>query len=95
MSNHNDNKSEVHLEEGEKHLLLDHNYDGIHELDHPLPTWWQYTFYGGIIFAVLYFILFQIMGAPSLRDEFKKEFAKIQTLQEQFTKKNGAFDEVK
>jgi cytochrome c oxidase cbb3-type subunit 3 len=95
MSNHNDNKTEVHLEEGEKHLLLDHNYDGIHELDNPLPTWWQYTFYGGIIFAVLYFILFQIMGAPNLREEFKKEFAKIQTLQEEFNKKNGAFDEVK
>ena len=95
MSNHNDNKTEVHLEEGEKHLLLDHNYDGIHELDNPLPTWWQYTFYGGIIFAVLYFILFQIMGAPSLRDEFKKEFAKIESLQEEFNKKNGAFDVVK
>jgi cytochrome c oxidase cbb3-type subunit 3 len=94
-SNNNDNKTEIHLEAGEKNLLLDHNYDGIHELNHPLPSWWKFTFYGGIIFAVLYFILYQIMGAPTLRDEFKKEFAIIQTHQDEFNKKNGAFDEEK
>ena len=95
MSNNNDNKTEVHVEAGEKHLLLDHNYDGIHELNHPLPSWWKFTFYGGFVFAIFYFILFQIMGAPTLRDEFKKEYAKIQELQAEFSKKNGSFDEVK
>ncbi|MGZ3788796.1 MAG: cbb3-type cytochrome c oxidase N-terminal domain-containing protein [Bacteriovorax sp.] len=95
MSNNNDNKTEVHLEAGEKGLLLDHNYDGIHELDNPLPSWWKLTFYLGIIFAFFYFILYQIMGAPSLRDEFKKDWAEIQTLQEKFNKSHGAFDEVK
>jgi len=95
MSNNNDNKTDIHLEEGEKHLLLDHNYDGIHELNHPLPSWWKFTFYGGIIFAIFYFILFQIMGAPSLRDEFTKEYAKIQSLQDEFNRKNGAYDEAK
>ena len=95
MSNNNDNKIEVLLEAGEKNLLLDHNYDGIHEFNHPLPSWWKFTFYGGIIFAIFYFILFQIMGAPTLRDEFKKEFAVIEKLQEDFNKKHGSFEEVK
>lgn len=95
MSNNNDNKTEIHLEAGEKNLLLDHNYDGIHELDHPLPSWWKFTFYGGILFAIFYFILYQIMGAPTLRDEFKKEYAIIVNLQEQFNRKNGSFDEEK
>ena len=95
MSNNNGNNTEVHVEEGEKHLLLDHNYDGIHELNHPLPSWWNFIFYGGIIFAIFYFILFQMMGAPSLRDEFNKEYAKIKILQEEFFKQNGGFDETK
>jgi cytochrome c oxidase cbb3-type subunit 3 len=95
MSNNNDNKTELHLEAGEKNLLLDHNYDGIQELDHPLPSWWKFTFYGGILFAIFYFILYQIMGAPTLRDEFKKEYAVILNLQEQFNRKNGSFDEEK
>lgn len=95
MSNEINKKTEVHVEAGEKHLLLDHNYDGIHEFNHPLPGWWKFTFYGGIIFAVIYTTLYQVMGAPSLKDEFLKEYAIIEKLQEEFNKKHGTFDEVK
>ncbi len=93
--NNNDNKTKLHLEEGEDKILLDHSYDGIQELDNPLPSWWKFTFYGGFAFAFFYFILFQIMGAPTLREEFKKEYAVIEELQEKFNKANGVFDEVK
>ena len=34
-------------EEGE--IVLDHNYDGIRELDNKLPPWWLYGFYITII----------------------------------------------
>ncbi len=34
--------------------LLDHEYDGIREYDNPLPRWWQWLFYGSIIFAAIY-----------------------------------------
>lgn len=90
-----ENKNNLHLEEGEHKILLDHSYDGIQELDHPLPSWWKFTFYGGIAFAIFYFILYQIMGAPTLREEFKKDYAVIQSLQEKFNLQNGAFDEKK
>ncbi len=95
MSNTNDKNTEVHLEEGEKNLLLDHTYDGIHELNNPLPSWWKFTFYGGITFGFFYIILYTIIGAPSLREEFNKDYAIIEKFQEEFNKKNGAFDEVK
>lgn len=88
-------KNDLHIEENEKTILLDHSYDGIHELNNPLPSWWKLTFYLGIIFAIFYFILYQIMGAPSLREEFKKDWAIIQEQQEKFNKLNGAFDEIK
>ncbi|MDO9181104.1 MAG: cbb3-type cytochrome c oxidase N-terminal domain-containing protein [Bacteriovorax sp.] len=88
-------KTDLHIEEDEKHILLDHSYDGIQELDNPLPSWWKLTFYLGIIFAIFYFILYQVMGAPTLRDEFNKEWAEIVKLQEKFNLANGKFDEVK
>lgn len=49
----------------EKDKLLDHNYDGIQELDNPLPAWWVWLFYATIIFSVVYFIYFTFMLASS------------------------------
>jgi cytochrome c oxidase cbb3-type subunit 3 len=35
-----------------------HEWDGIRELDTPMPRWWLLTFYGTIIWGVIYVILF-------------------------------------
>jgi cytochrome c oxidase cbb3-type subunit 3 len=35
-----------------------HEWDGIKELDTPLPRWWLQTFYACILFAIVYSILF-------------------------------------
>ncbi len=35
--------------------LLDHEYDGIHEYDNPLPRWWIMIFYATIVYSVLYY----------------------------------------
>ena len=35
-----------------------HEWDGVKELNTPLPTWWVYTFYATIVFAVVYCILY-------------------------------------
>jgi len=37
----------------EEALQLDHDYDGIRELDNRLPTWWVYGFYITIIAGVI------------------------------------------
>lgn len=66
-----------HLLEGEHDLLLDHDYDGIQELDHPLPNWWAMTFYGGIVFAVFYFLFYVVLGGPTLYEEYQKELARL------------------
>lgn len=34
--------------------LLEHDYDGIHEYDNPMPRWWVYVFWATIVFAVVY-----------------------------------------
>lgn len=49
----------------EKDIMLDHDYDGIRELDNSLPPWWLYGFYACIIFAVCYMFYFHL-GGPGL-----------------------------
>ncbi len=42
--------------EKEADIMLDHNYDGIRELDNHLPPWWKWLFYVTIIFGVVYLV---------------------------------------
>ncbi|MGB5107353.1 MAG: cbb3-type cytochrome c oxidase N-terminal domain-containing protein [Candidatus Zixiibacteriota bacterium] len=57
-----------------KDELLDHNYDGIHELDNDLPPWWLYMFYITIVWGVLYFAWYHVFGFGYLSaDEYQKE----------------------
>lgn len=58
----------------EKDVLLDHNYDGIRELDNSLPPWWLYGFYITIAFAFLYMLHYHVSGTGKLQlDEYKEE----------------------
>lgn len=43
-------------EEKEADIMLDHNYDGIRELDNHLPPWWKWLFYITIVFGVIYLL---------------------------------------
>ncbi|MGC4042055.1 MAG: cbb3-type cytochrome c oxidase N-terminal domain-containing protein [Flavobacterium sp.] len=61
--------------ENESVLLLDHDYDGIRELDNKLPPWWLYLFYGCIVFGLIYLVRFEIMGGDDQETELKKEMA--------------------
>jgi cytochrome c oxidase cbb3-type subunit 3 len=47
-------------------LLLDHEADGIRELDNKLPRWWLWLFYLTIIFAAIYMAFYHILGAGNL-----------------------------
>lgn len=57
--------------EEEASILLDHDYDGIKELDNNLPPWWKYGFYITIVWAVGYFFYFQVFEVGALQE---KEF---------------------
>jgi cytochrome c oxidase cbb3-type subunit III len=43
-------------------LLLDHEADGIRELDNLLPRWWVWLFYLTVIFGVVYFGYYHVLG---------------------------------
>ncbi len=57
-----------------KDELLDHEYDGIKEMDNDLPRWWLYLFYLSIIWAFLYMVYYHVMDIGYLQeDEYRKE----------------------
>ena len=55
-------------------LLLDHEYDGIHELDNKLPSWWVWLFNLSIIFAVVYMVYYHGLHRGALMaDQYQAE----------------------
>lgn len=46
-----------------------HEWDGIKELNTPLPNWWLWTFYATILFSIVYWILYPAW--PTLSDYTK------------------------
>ncbi len=64
--------------EEEHEIILDHNYDGIKELDNRLPPWWLYGFYATIIFAVIYLVRFHVIGDYTQAEEYEREVASAQ-----------------
>ncbi|MGI9550852.1 MAG: cbb3-type cytochrome c oxidase N-terminal domain-containing protein [Aurantibacter sp.] len=61
--------------EAEGEIILDHNYDGIRELDNKLPPWWVYMFYATIIFGVVYMVRFHIFNDYTQDEEYEQEIA--------------------
>lgn len=66
-------------------LLLDHNYDGIQELDNNLPRWWVWLFYITIIFSAVYLVYYHVTRTGDLQ---AAEYANEMKIGEQI--KNGA-----
>ncbi len=57
-------------------LLLDHEYDGIHELDNKLPRWWVWLFNLSIVFGVIYFVYYHVLGKGKLMAaQYQEEMA--------------------
>ena len=56
-------------QEREATILLDHNYDGIRELDNHLPPWWTAFFYFSIVFGVIYMLVYHVFSVAPLPGE--------------------------
>lgn len=73
--------------EKEKDVQLDHDYDGIKELDNALPPWWVYGFYLTIIFSGIYIWRYHISGSAPLQvEELKIDLAKAELQQAEYNK---------
>jgi cytochrome c oxidase cbb3-type subunit III len=72
--------------ENNDRVLLDHDYDGIKELDNKLPPWWVYLFYMCIVFAAIYLIRYEVLGGDNPEMELKKEMAQAKIDVENYLK---------
>src|SRR4051795_3271103 len=73
-----------------------HEWDGIRELNNPLPKWWVYTFYVSIAIAVVMWVLFPSWPTgrsyfPGLlrsneRLDFERRYAVAKSAQSQWTR---------
>ncbi|MFC5048085.1 cbb3-type cytochrome c oxidase N-terminal domain-containing protein [Aquimarina hainanensis] len=70
--------------EDEAEIILDHNYDGIQELDNNLPPWWVYGFYMTIIFGTVYLVRFHIMNDYTQAEEYEMEVAEAKIAIEEY-----------
>ncbi|MGH1426058.1 MAG: cytochrome-c oxidase, cbb3-type subunit III [Pseudooceanicola sp.] len=75
----------------DKHGTTGHEWDGIEELNTPLPRWWLWTFYACIVWGVIYTIAYpawpMIKGATpgllgfSTRAQVAEDIAAVETAQ--------------
>ncbi|WCM42157.1 c-type cytochrome [Flavobacterium sp. CBA20B-1] len=72
--------------EEEKEIEMDHDYDGIKELDNDLPPWWVYLFYVTIIFGVIYLGKYHLFGGDNQIQELEKDLAMAQKEIEEYKK---------
>lgn len=56
--------------EDEDSLDMSHNYDGIRELDNKVPSWWNWAFIAGVVFAIVY--LYRMFISETLPNQFQE-----------------------
>lgn len=65
--------------EDEASILMDHDFDGIKELDNDLPPWWVWGFYVSIAFAIFYLVHYHVTKTGDLQiAEYEKSVAEAQ-----------------
>lgn len=64
--------------EQEADRLLDHDYDGIKELDNALPPWWKWGFYITVVLAFVYIWHYQFGDGLNPDQEYTAEMKQAQ-----------------
>ncbi len=68
---------------GEESILMDHDYDGIKELNNHLPPWWKALFYLTMIWGIIYLLVYHVFSWMPLSDEeFNQEITAAKARQD-------------
>lgn len=77
--------------ENEKDIMLDHEYDGIRELNNTVPPWFNALFYGTILIAAIYLIDYHVLGSGNVMiDEYVQEITVAKEKRDELIR-TGAF----
>jgi cytochrome c oxidase cbb3-type subunit 3 len=75
----------------QKDVMLEHDYDGIRELDNIMPPWLQIILYGSIIFAIIYLLVYHVYDIGKLpKQEYAQELLVAQQQKDARLKSVGA-----
>jgi len=76
--------------EKEADVMLDHNYDGIKELDNSLPPWWLWGFYITIVWSVGYLVHYHVFHTgPSSSEEYTQSVVLAEQQLEEYRKRRA------
>lgn len=74
--------------EDEHTILMDHEYDGIQELDNNLPPWWLWGFYISIVFAIIYLLNYHVFNVyDNSAVQYEKDMAAAQEKIDEYLEK--------
>jgi cytochrome c oxidase cbb3-type subunit 3 len=78
----------------DKVLEMDHEFDGIRELDNRIPPWFSTLFLGTIVFGVAYLVDYHVLGSsPLMADEYRNEIASADLQRRIRIASEGSIDE--
>lgn len=80
--------------EKEQDIMLDHAYDEIRELDNKIPPWFNYLFYGSVVFAVFYMINYHVLSSGDVQaSEYNEELQFAELKKVEMIKSGALLDE--
>lgn len=75
----------LHKLEDEEELAIEHEYDGIVELDNPIPAWFNVLFYSTVVFGVIYLFTYHVFGWGLNQDqEYEREMALAEVARQEY-----------
>lgn len=77
--------------EKENEIMMDHDYDGIKELDNRIPPWFSWLFIITIIFSVYYMLHYHVLGTGKLQAEEYEAEVQLADLKRAELIRSGAF----
>jgi len=80
--------------EHESDIMFNHDFDGIRELDNKVPPWFNFLFYGTILFAAVYMLNYHIFGnGQVMLDEYIDEIRAANEKREELIKTGALINE--
>lgn len=74
----------------EKNMELDHDFDGIKELNNPIPYWFNVLFYGTIVIGITYFFVYHVYDlAPLQAAEYEIAMKEAEIEKAEYVKRAG------
>lgn len=77
----------------EKKVGVDHDFDGITELDNGIPPWFNYLFYGSVLFGLAYMLHFHVLGGKLSIAEYEDQLAAASIERRIILANEGSIDE--